>query len=106
MTLLLGSYANDLSNVVDVKNGGTPYLLLHTNTYFDYDTQRAKIIVSDDDIEDFDYSVFSADNETKQQRSNILPTKKPSILKLKNGDIVLYIPYTRLIKIFRQQTEY
>ena len=104
MTLLLGSYANDLSIVVDVKNGGTPYLVLNTNTYFDYKTQQAKMIVSDDDIEDFHYFVFSADNETKQQQQQ--QRSKSSILKLKNGNIALSIPYTELMKISKQQSEY
>ena len=103
---LLGSYANDLSKVVDIaaEEGGISSYTLPTYTYFDYKTQLAKIIVHADEIEDFQYSVFN-NEEKQQQRPNFLPTTKPSILKLKNGNIVLYIPHTRLIKISRHQPD-
>ena len=97
----MGSYANELHKVVDIPDIGKRPYILPLYTYYDYRKQRAQSIVSDVVIEDSNYSVFNIEEKQQQQqprRTNIHPTK-PSLLKLTNGDIVLYIPYSKLIKI-------
>lgn len=100
-TNFLCSYANELDKVVNLTDGGSSYLTLSSPyEYFDYKTQLPETVVRIQDIEESNFSLFSR-RKTNNRRVS-LPAK-PSLLKLKkSGDIVLFIPYTPLIKITKQ----
>ena len=103
-SLLLGSYANELHKVVNIANGGETYVNLpSSHTYFDYKTQKTEVIIDKEDIDDVNFSVFTYGKTKKKQQQQKLPTKA-TIMKLKNNDIVLYIPNTELIKITREES--
>jgi len=71
--------------------------------YYNYSTGKEELIVDfQNDVAYVDYSLLDDYNSSKAidaQNINIQPPNKCSILKLKNNNIVLFIPYTKLIPI-------
>ena len=102
-SLLLGSHIHSLDKII---NFASPdHMITHIIPskwcYFNYETHYPELIVDGTDIEIIDYSIFKT--KTSTNVTNTLPTNA-SILKLRNNDIVLFIPYTKLIKITKDKS--
>ena len=103
-SLVLGSYIHSLSEIRNFASPDHPitHIIQSKWYYFNYENHYPKLIVDGTDIEIIDYSLLKT--KTSTNHTNMLPTKA-SILKLRNSnDIVLFIPYTKLTKITRDQS--
>ena len=89
----------DMSKILNSR--GEVVLTLESYKYFyDYDLHKQTFIVNLNDVEMIDYSITKYEDEKKPEKgkrvSEDLPNR-PSILKLKNGKIAVFIPFTELI---------
>ena len=88
----------DLSKIL-TSNGHLYLQLKSIYEYYNYNTGMNHNIVNfEDEVETIDYSEIKKPNKFLNKKNDIIPTQS-CLLKLKNGKIVVFIPYCELINL-------
>ena len=93
------NYSNAMHEIVDNTTQKNKILTLESMYhYYDHQKQIPRRIDFENTVSCIDYSLLN-DSNSQNVTSSFQKPVKPSILKLRNGDVALFIPYTNLIML-------